>query len=110
MEALPGPVMNNTRCMPLRASSSTTYWTMGLRPTGSISLGCDLVAGKSRVPSPATGTTAISISLMSLFSTLSFFRRLDRAELTEQQQVVHDFQPAGQEERRAEQRRDAQHE
>jgi hypothetical protein len=35
---------------------------MGLRATGSISLGCDLVAGSSRVPSPATGTTALLIT------------------------------------------------
>ena len=44
---------------PDRVSSSTTYWTTGLRPTGSISLGWDLVAGSRRVPKPATGTTAI---------------------------------------------------
>src|SRR5512138_1603697 len=50
--------MNRMRCMPTRVISSTTYCTTGLRPTGSISLGCDLVAGRSRVPSPATGTTA----------------------------------------------------
>ena len=34
--------------------------TTGLRPTGSISFGCDFVAGSRRVPSPATGTTAMS--------------------------------------------------
>ena len=45
--------------MPLETSSSTTYCTIGLRATGSISLGCDLVAGSRRVPSPATGTTAL---------------------------------------------------
>ena len=31
---------------------------IGLRATGSISLGWDLVAGSSRVPYPATGTMA----------------------------------------------------
>jgi len=36
---------------------------MGLRATGSISLGCDFVAGNNRVPSPATGTTALLITL-----------------------------------------------
>src|SRR5436190_8411243 len=50
--------------MPTRVSSSTTYCTTGLRPTGSISFGCDLVAGSRRVPSPATGTTAISMSIL----------------------------------------------
>src|SRR5207247_8348940 len=65
MDALPGPVTNRTRFMPTRVSSSTTYCTTGLRPTGSISLGCDLVAGSSRVPRPATGTTAISMSIPS---------------------------------------------
>src|SRR6267154_6857837 len=48
--------------MPLRTSSSTTYWTIGFRATGSISLGCDLVAGSSRVPTPATGTIALLIT------------------------------------------------
>src|ERR1051325_11230277 len=58
MDALPGPVTKSTRLMPTRVNSSTTYCTTGLRPTGSISLGCDLVAGSRRVPRPATGTTA----------------------------------------------------
>src|SRR5713226_4323290 len=49
------------RSMPAPASSSTTYCTTGLRPTGSISFGCDLVAGSKRVPRPATGTTAVMI-------------------------------------------------
>src|SRR5436309_10243932 len=60
IDAFPGPVMKSTRVIPTRVSSSTTYCTTGLRPTGSISFGCDFVAGSSRVPSPATGTTAIS--------------------------------------------------
>src|SRR5581483_6741852 len=45
--------------MPACAISSTTYCTVGLRPTGSISLGWDLVAGSRRVPGPATGITAL---------------------------------------------------
>ena len=49
--------------MPFDTSSSTTYWTIGLRATGSISFGCDLVAGSSRVPCPATGMTALFITL-----------------------------------------------
>src|SRR3954452_20522150 len=63
MDALPGPVTNSRRCSPTRVSSSTTYCTTGLRPTGSISFGCDLVAGSRRVPRPATGTTAMSMSM-----------------------------------------------
>ena len=60
---LPGPVTNSRRLIPTRVSSSTTYCTTGLRPTGSISLGWDFVAGSSRVPRPATGTTAMSMSM-----------------------------------------------
>ena len=52
--------------MPDWRSSSTTYCTTGLRPTGSISFGWVLVAGSSRVPNPATGTTARSISMVGL--------------------------------------------
>ena len=63
IEALPGPVTKSTCLVPTRVSSSTTYCTTGLRPTGSISFGWDLVAGNRRVPRPATGTTAISISM-----------------------------------------------
>src|SRR4051795_10054401 len=45
--------------MPARTASSTTYWIAGLSTTGSISLGCALVAGRKRVPSPAAGMTAL---------------------------------------------------
>src|SRR5437660_4468123 len=62
MEDLLRPVTNRICSMPLRTSSSTTYWTIGFRATGSISLGCDLVAGSSRVPTPATGTIALLIT------------------------------------------------
>src|ERR1035438_1902863 len=58
MEPLLRPVTNRICSIPLETSSSTTYCTIGLRATGSISLGCDLVAGSRRVPRPATGTTA----------------------------------------------------
>src|SRR5262249_47459370 len=40
-------------------ASSTPYWMMGLSTSGSISLGCALVAGRKRVPSPAAGKTAL---------------------------------------------------
>src|SRR5206468_4129564 len=64
------PVTKRICWIPFETSSSTTYWTMGLRPTGSISLGCDLVAGSRRVPRPATGTTAISMSMRFCLSCL----------------------------------------
>ena len=45
--------------MPAAAASSTAYWIRGLSTTGSISFGLAFVAGKNRVPSPATGKTAL---------------------------------------------------
>src|SRR5690349_10753483 len=45
--------------MPASRASSTPYWITGLSTTGSISLGMALVAGKKRVPIPATGNTAL---------------------------------------------------
>src|SRR5437867_4180881 len=62
MEVLFRPVTNRIRSMPFWTSSSTTYCTIGFRATGSISFGCDLVAGSSRVPTPATGTIALLIT------------------------------------------------
>jgi hypothetical protein len=44
---------------PVSSASRKQTRLSSLRPTGSISLGWDLVAGSSRVPSPATGTTAM---------------------------------------------------
>src|SRR5205809_7537751 len=41
---------------------------MGLRATGSISFGCDLVAGSRRVPIPATGTMALFITPLTIAS------------------------------------------
>src|SRR5215813_5671120 len=40
------------------------YCTIGFLPTGSISFGCDFVAGSNRVPKPATGMTALRIDTM----------------------------------------------
>src|SRR6266478_3312839 len=62
MDALFRPVTNKICSMPFWTSSSTTYCTIGFRATGSISLGWDLVAGSSRVPTPATGTIALLIT------------------------------------------------
>src|SRR5436190_15642841 len=45
--------------MPAALASSIAYWISGLSTTGSISLGIALVAGRKRVPSPATGNTAL---------------------------------------------------
>src|ERR1700688_570593 len=50
--------------MPEATHSSTTYWICGLSTTLSISLGCALVAGKKRVPSPAAGRTALRTFLI----------------------------------------------
>src|SRR5215475_7353333 len=53
--------MNTRRCAPAARASSTAYWISGLSTTGSISLGLALVAGRKRVPRPATGNTAVRI-------------------------------------------------
>src|SRR6478609_2293623 len=45
--------------IPAAAASSTAYWIKGLSTTGSISFGLALVAGRKRLPSPATGNTAL---------------------------------------------------
>src|SRR5512141_1813690 len=47
--------------IPAAAASSTAYWISGLSTMGSISFGLALVAGRNRVPSPATGNTAFVI-------------------------------------------------
>src|SRR5688572_15095016 len=44
--------------MPARTASSTTSWIAGVSTTGSISFGVAFVAGRNRVPRPATGMTA----------------------------------------------------
>ena len=58
--------MNTSRVAPAASASSTAYWISGLSTTGSISLGLALVAGRKRVPRPATGNTAVRICLTSL--------------------------------------------
>src|SRR5208282_4000441 len=45
--------------MPAAAASSTANWISGLSTMGSISFGLALVAGRNRLPSPATGNTAL---------------------------------------------------
>src|SRR5690606_2169337 len=58
MERLLRPVMKINTSIPASIASSAAYCTSGLSTIGSISLGFALVAGKNRVPSPATGKTA----------------------------------------------------
>src|SRR5579872_2281772 len=62
MARLEAPVMNTRRRAPAASASSTAYWMRGLSTTGSISLGLALVAGRKRVPRPATGNTAVRIT------------------------------------------------
>src|ERR1700677_461667 len=59
MTYLPRPVTKMNCSIPASMASSTAYWTTGLSTTGSISLGTALVAGRKRVPMPATGRTAL---------------------------------------------------
>jgi hypothetical protein len=51
--------MKMSSVMPAATASSTAYWMRGLSTMGSISLGLALVAGRNRVPIPATGNTAL---------------------------------------------------
>ena len=60
--------------MPAATASSTAYWISGLSTMGSISFGLALVAGRNRVPSPATGNTATS---MRFFLSLAGIRAPD---------------------------------
>jgi hypothetical protein len=59
MARLLRPVTKIMSVMPAATASSTAYWMSGLSTTGSISLGEALVAGRNRVPRPATGKTAL---------------------------------------------------
>jgi hypothetical protein len=61
MARFEAPVMNTSRRAPASSASSTAYWISGLSTMGSISFGLALVAGRKRVPRPATGKTAVSI-------------------------------------------------
>src|SRR5215207_4433654 len=58
MAALLRPVTISTSGSPARAASSTMYCSAGRSTTGSSSFGTALVAGRNRVPMPATGMTA----------------------------------------------------
>src|SRR5581483_3453967 len=62
MARLEAPVTNTRRVAPAARASSTAYWMSGLSTTGNISFGLALVAGRKRVPRPATGKTAVRIT------------------------------------------------
>src|SRR3984885_9674331 len=64
MARFDAPVMNTSLRAPASSASSTAYWMRGLSTTGSISLGMALVAGRNRVPRPATGNTALRIGFI----------------------------------------------
>src|ERR1700738_4320186 len=66
MARLEAPVMNTRRRAPAARASSTAYWISGLSTTGSISFGLALVAGRKRVPRPATGNTAVRMDDLKL--------------------------------------------
>src|SRR5260221_7720622 len=50
--------------MPAARASSTTCWISGRSTTGSISFGIALVAGRKRVPRPATGKMALRMGFI----------------------------------------------
>src|SRR5579862_8174119 len=62
MARLEAPVMKTSLRAPASSASSTAYWIRGLSTTGSISFGLALVAGRKRVPRPATGNTAVRMA------------------------------------------------
>src|SRR5579864_9450106 len=66
MARFEAPVTKTRRVAPAESASSTAYWISGLSTTGSISLGLALVAGRKRVPRPATGNTAVRIADLGL--------------------------------------------
>src|SRR5437867_1671021 len=74
MTLLLRPVMKTKCSIPASRASSTTIWMMGRSTMVSISLGIAFVAGRKRVPRPATGKTAflmrrciLKYSLLSLY-------------------------------------------
>src|SRR5690242_1179703 len=73
------PVTKISCSMPASIASSTAYWISGRSTTGSISLGVALVAGRNRVPSPATGNTALR-SFLIVIEILSSLNSLPRPE------------------------------
>src|SRR2546421_10266358 len=66
---------------PDSTASSTPYWMTGLSTRTSISLGCALVAGRKRVPSPAAGNTALRMtpSMRAILTQINSTSMLDPA-------------------------------
>src|SRR6185312_8212461 len=54
--------------IPAATHSSTMSWMLGTSTSGSISLGIAFVAGRNRVPSPATGSTALRTFVLSFIA------------------------------------------
>src|SRR5690606_22525589 len=77
MARLELPVMKTSLRAPAESASSAAYWISGLSTIGNISFGLALVAGRNRVPRPATGNTAVRISLTWLTSRLHWIERPD---------------------------------
>src|SRR5579871_2008475 len=76
MERLVRLVTNTSTSTPAATASSTAYWMMGLSTTDSISFGLALVAGRNRVPRPATGNTALRMRGMDMSSPLPYIAGL----------------------------------
>src|SRR3989442_15711347 len=85
MARLLRPVMSMISNSPEASASSTTSWIMGLSTRGSFSLGCALVPGRNRVPSPAAGKTALRTFMGSLY--VPHPRRLSASEQHEGRDV-----------------------
>ena len=65
----------------------------GLSTTGNISLGLALVAGKKRVPMPATGNTALVSCFMLVLFQMSFMKKL----LAQARELIAHFAECGSE-------------
>ena len=59
MERLCSLVTKMTRSIPAAIASSMAYWIAGRSTIGRSSFGTAFVAGRKRVPQPATGKTAV---------------------------------------------------
>jgi len=61
---LPRPFTKIICSIPASSASSTAYCSSGRSTIGNSSLGITLVAGRNRVPMPATGKTAFLIGFI----------------------------------------------
>src|SRR5438270_12506904 len=88
MEVLPRPVTMMIWSQPAAMASSTPYWMIGLSTSGSISLGCALVAGRKRVPNPAAGKTALRTLIFMQSSSINVRCRNQHSAVSNQQSVT----------------------